>query len=237
MPKSMLAHHQQPLITIQISKSNMREEVPAKIALCLRRKLQRPRSRSAKLRHEHGPIHPSSRRTSRLPSLQLRAPRLSQPQNQRFFRASQSRLFRLRGPLQRICNSASDKFLKHDQMLHNLSNRPSLRILPKTPLRRTKPLHQLQQPGLTRNQPLQNKFPFPHFDHFQMFTQTISLFHRSSRSSCPKTCHPGRSEGESKDLRLTPVESPQIRAPRALISSRSPRRVTSSKIALHGRRP
>ena len=50
MPQSMLPQHHQPLITIQIPKSNMREKVPAKIALRLRRKRNRPRPRLTKLR-------------------------------------------------------------------------------------------------------------------------------------------------------------------------------------------
>ena len=48
MPQSMLANHHQPLIAIQVPKRNMWKEVSAKIALRLRRKLNRPRPRLTK---------------------------------------------------------------------------------------------------------------------------------------------------------------------------------------------
>ena len=93
MPQRMLAHHHQPLITIQIAKGYMRKEVSAKIALRLRRELDRLRPC---LRNSATNSAPSSHRPagrSRLPRLQLHSTRLASPQNQRLFLQPPSAIF------------------------------------------------------------------------------------------------------------------------------------------------
>lgn len=165
VPAPVLAKQHKPLITVEITESEVRKEVTPKIGVGLHGEGADSNPGVSQLFEQIGRIGPSPHWPDVIPRIKSDAAAIRNAENERLLPGGERLFFRLGRFRQKLGDHAENEILENDQMLNIFGDGPSLGRLAETPLCRSQPVYKLQQARFTRSELVDNELPFLYF-HF-----------------------------------------------------------------------